>query len=546
MGGFRALRERLPDGMEFAALLIGNAAFVILFLFLLRYDNMDRRLLADWQLFFLALGGSALFFLCYWKWAGKEVQNDRKALWILLGIHFALFLVQLFVIDKNYFYSGWDVGKFRYYVADMNRGIPFQETEGALEYSIYRNNLFLFYCAYLMQKAGAFLGLWEPYVLCVCGSALSVNLACLLGQRVLSRLTRNPFILGLYTFVGSVYVILSPWILIPYSDTYGMLFAMLGIWGLVCLERPRRKWPVTIFAAVIGYLVKPTCIFPLFAAVIFFGIRYLLHWKEKKKILGLMAAVTILAWLVQAGILFWIQQDLDFEPEKGMGIPLIHYVMMGINLESWGSYNYEDFLFTSGIEDRQERIEAVKERLLQRAGSYSLQDWKQLIKNKTLNNFNDGTFAWAWEGMFFEAMLGEEGFFADLFNQTLVLPGTQEGSGVYFAHSRTVAQGIWLWILLGICFSACDLRGFRRERACMFTVLCGLMVFVMLFEGRARYLFLYAPVFLILSLSGYEALYRRLLSGLRGGRTALRNAEKGSSAGKDSLAEKIQDGQGEA
>ncbi len=39
-------------------------------------------------------------------------------------------------------------------------------------------------------------------------------------------------------------------------------------------------------------------------------------------------------------------------------------------------------------------------------------------------------------------------------------------------------------------------------------VVCGLMVFVMLFEARARYLYLYAPVFLILSLCGWESLFR--------------------------------------
>ena len=42
----------------------------------------------------------------------------------------------------------------------------------------------------------------------------------------------------------------------------------------------------------------------------------------------------------------------------------------------------------------------------------------------------------------------------------------------------------------------------------MMIVVCGLMVFVMLFEARARYLYLYASVFLILSLCGWESLFR--------------------------------------
>ena len=42
----------------------------------------------------------------------------------------------------------------------------------------------------------------------------------------------------------------------------------------------------------------------------------------------------------------------------------------------------------------------------------------------------------------------------------------------------------------------------------MMIVVCGLMAFVMLFEARARYLYLYAPVFLILSLCGWESLFR--------------------------------------
>lgn len=46
-------------------------------------------------------------------------------------------------------------------------------------------------------------------------------------------------------------------------------------------------------------------------------------------------------------------------------------------------------------------------------------------------------------------------------------------------------------------------------------VLCGLMAFVMIFEARARYLFLYSPAFLLLSLCGYEAVWEKSIALLR-------------------------------
>ncbi len=51
-----------------------------------------------------------------------------------------------------------------------------------------------------------------------------------------------------------------------------LLFGMLGTWALICLDKSCIKWPIAAFAGIIGYYVKPTCIFPLFAAYLVYEI----------------------------------------------------------------------------------------------------------------------------------------------------------------------------------------------------------------------------------------------------------------------------------
>lgn len=87
-------------------------------------------------------------------------------------------------------------------------------------YSIYPNNLLLFYVFCIIEKIGMFFSMPEPYNLCI-------YISCFLGNLISRKLTDSGVLRGCCIIVSTVLILFSPWIIIPYSDTYGMLFVML-------------------------------------------------------------------------------------------------------------------------------------------------------------------------------------------------------------------------------------------------------------------------------------------------------------------------------
>ena len=121
----------------------------------------------------------------------------------------------------------------------------------------------------------------------------------------------------------------------------------------------------------------------------------------------------------------------------------------------------------------------------------------KLVIKKNLSNYNDGTFTWAREGEFYKTV-----YPSDSRVKTAL-------RNFYFNKPeafRFLAQTIWFFTLLCICFSA-----FRKASAYSGIIslvalsLFGESIFLLLFECRARYLFLYLPLFLILAAVGLAA-----------------------------------------
>ena len=475
---------------------------------------MDNRYLMLFVLL-LFLSGGILYTFIHRKKAAEKVLKHPVLFPALL--YAVLFILQLVWVNSVYFYSGWEVVLMRNRVEWIVNGGTMQGMSIDVGYSIYPNNLLIFYILCIIEKIGKLFSMERPYNLCIYVSCLSVNLSCFLGNLIMRKLTRSSVIKCCYTLFSTVFILFSPWIIIPYTDTYGMFFAMLGMWGLLCLDHKYMKWVVVAFASFVGYYVKPTSIFPLFTAYIVYGIKYLCSVRERWKEICALILSTVVFWCVWLLIPLWIQYTYSFELLPECKITPIHYLMMGINEKTSGAYSYEDFEFSCGFPDVESREQANKEEYIRRWNAL-IRDKKlgEFIKDKALVNFNDGTFAWNGEGSFYWEEPGHDNILWDWFLNTVVPPGTWDNEGACYYLYRTVSQVFWLQMLTGILFVGFGRKDHRTQKACMSVVLCGLMAFVMIFEARARYLFLYTPVFLIFSLCGYEAVWQRFASAFFG------------------------------
>jgi len=529
--GGRSLPERIPDWLEELSVLAGVACVGAVLFTLIGCGEYPERLADNKYLMLLVLvfflGAGSLYMVSYRKVLRRKALTEdnsrakifRHPAWRLAAGYLVLYLLQLFWVNRVYFYTSWDAGLLKYRVDWVVNGGSMAELSIDVGYSIYPNNLLLFYAFCLIEKLGMLFSMAEPYNLCIYLSCLCVNLSCFLGSLILWKFTKSGVMKCCYMLISTAAILFSPWIIIPYSDTYGMLFVLLGMWGLLCVDRKYLKWVVVAFAAMIGYLVKPTCIFPLFVAYLVYGVRYLCslreHWRE--------LCVLILSTMLFAGmwqlVPLWIQHTYSFRLLPECRITYTHYLMMGINAETKGAYNFEDFQYSNHFPDVESRQQANRDEFVHRLEALIAE--KKLgnfLKDKALVNFNDGTFAWVQEGAFFAGRIEHDSVLWDWFRSWMVPPEVWESDGKYYRLYRTIMQFFWLLMLTGILFTAVDRKQYRTRKACAMIALCGLMVFVMIFEARARYLYLYSPVFLILALWGYEAVWQKAAGVIFAGR----------------------------
>lgn len=440
----------------FERIIVAGGAFCmgIVLAVVVIWGKRDGRLAHNGILMLIVVSAIMLIGVLYAFEKNEKKRLKNPLLWLILG-YALLYMLQLLWVNRVYFYTGWDVQMMRLRVEGIVNGGSMADLSSDADYSTYPNNLLLFYVFCLIEKTGMLFSMKEPYLLCIYISCLCVNLSCFLGNLIMRRLTDSSVFRGCYMVLSTVFILFSPWIIIPYSDTFGMFFVMAGMWGLICLDGKFLKWAVTVFAAVIGYSIKPTCIFPLFAGCFMYGIRYLCdlrqRWKELCVLLGCVACAGCISLLIP----IWIQHTYSFRLIPERNFTYMHYLMMGFNEETKGGYNPVDYDFSRSFPDVESREKAEKEELFRRLRE--MIEGKRLgsfLLTKALFNFNNGTFAWGDEGGFFLGYVEHDNILSDWFKEVVIPPGIWENEGKYYVLYRTVTQTIWLFILTGCVLSA--------------------------------------------------------------------------------------------
>lgn len=490
-------------------LIAGNIVFLLIFLLLLTTDEQGLRETANLKLFAISIPITLALCAGYFFLPQRREGFHKHPLLPLIAGYLFLFILQCSFVHFTYFYTGWDAGLMRQRVDAILAGQTMQDASVDVIYSINPNNLFLFYIQYLISKVGELFSLEYPYNLCIYFSCFCVSMSCFLGNLILRQRTQNGFIRLLYTLISTVYILFSPWIVIPYSDTYGMLFVTLGLWAILYLKRPVFKWPVFAFAAFIGYQIKPTCIFLLFAALILYLPDFIINLRQKWKELCVLLLSCLIFFGAGQCILPWIQHSLSFRINPELKFPPLHYIMMGLNTDSKGGFDGSDYFFTLSIPTYEKKQIEIRKEIERRWNGMTPGQKRGHFTAKLLYTYNDGTFSWAGEGAFFDITPEHNNFLFDSYLKIF------HPTGKYYVKYNESAQVVWLFLLFGILFTFLNRREQTSDKAFLMIVLCGLTVFLLLFEARARYLFLYAPAFLILSLYGYEGLFSTISARIR-------------------------------
>ena len=498
------------------ALLLSALLLAILALVLFGYAHtaywLKRVYLAP-QTVMLAIGAAVIALLCGVLMCVKG-RGLHAPKWMEILPWLALLAVQLVFCFHAYFITGWDVRG----IVDTAYALAGGEADLHIGYlSQYPNNISLVLLFAAIIRAVRLL-LGNPgldrciYVLIAFQCALNTATGFLL-RRAAQRVTGSKRLSWCIAVVYMAFIGLSPWLMIPYSDSTALIFPT-AILALYAWREDKRLgkwvWPCIGVLAGMGYMIKPQVVIIAIAIAIVETTRCLAQRKPAAWLRQTGVMTVILALLAGPGMQMLIKAA-PIEIRLGRSMNMLHYVMMGLNSETNGSYLYDDVALTYNAEDKHAQQLPVIASRLEAMGA---QGFAEHLKKKTLTNYADGTFAWSCEGEFYREWIADKDERLSPFLKSIIFTG-----GSRYNAYQTAAQCVWLALLAG-----CVLLGVRQavcrdagtdEAAVMMLCIIGITLFQTIFEARARYLFIYAPFYVLLGVHGIWQTVQAALRGLR-------------------------------
>lgn len=130
-----------------------------------------------------------------------------------------------------------------------------------------------------------------------------------------------------------------------------------------------------------------------------------------------------------------------------------------------------------------------------------------LVK-KTLVNFSDGTFSWGAEGGFYSETYADINSVVAPYLKSLVY-----NDGSRFHISSSIYQMIWIGVFISMLGCSIGRKNEKLDEiAVMMLGVIGITAFVMLFEARARYLYTFIPLYIMLAVLSLSNISRRYMN----------------------------------
>lgn len=444
-----------------------------------------------------------LFRLC----AAAAVWFDRRTAWhrglvVVVGLG-CFFAVEFLIGYAVRVLPDWDAGTIYSNAAGLATGS--MRTIDADYYSMYPNNILLTlllagYLSILHQ-----LGATDLYLGGIALNALAMTTAVFLTLVAARKMA------GTATAVFAVlpctaFIALSPWIAVPYSDTLGMVFPVLLL--LLFLQSREEKRPVHVYGlwvamglvSAVGFSIKPTVVFVLIAAaavLVFTKKNALSRSRHASVVIGCLllafgafgvGSATIKAAVAGSGTLSFDVNTNDRE------FPITHFLKMGA--VGFGGFNGPDVVETKSINSVEGRFQNGLDVYRERVSAMGPWGYLAFLDTKGETILGDGTFFTWGEGMARQPV--------ELMARDPLSKAVQDYfyyEGPHFAFLRAFWQSLWFATLLLVA-APLLIRGrslVQPAAVVMRLALFALLLFLLLFEGRSRYLYMYVPFFILLA-----------------------------------------------
>ena len=501
---------------------------------------------------------------------------QKRIPWFFAVFAVGLYFLSDYICREIAFRIPWDVMVVRGAALELAKG----KKLGNMSYfSMYTNNIPITYILWkMLEWIKEFHFKYNQEYIWLRANCVMMSAAVYFSAMTTWKVTKN---LGaaILTFLSGVALIgLSGWKIAPYTDTYGMLPTVLCIYFYVSFKQGKKiAWRIvclvaTAFFGVLAWFIKPNLaivLIAVFCAELIHSLSDLKkYWKEI-----LIFAVCILACLV--GFTAYkksLPKKMGLELTENVEAGLAEFFYMGLNEERTGCYNDADLTVYGEFENapRSEREKEVFNRAMKRLEEKGVAGGIGFALRKLTMTFNEGTFGWTNE-------VEIESHYLPIVSDNSKMMDYLRSfywNGPRRPKFATFAQGAWLLVLLGIPWTAiaflpvaaalisdrkdilqkekalqAELRKhmankeisenetadseaqknfeneLKRKRdiegtSLLAFLICfvGIVLYQLLFEARARYLFAFLPVIISMSIIGMwevsflaSAAYKKLL-----------------------------------
>lgn len=431
---------------------------------------------------------------------------DKKEFFIIPIIFIILFIFQIIILENIYFETGWDVLQILYTANNYAETGIFQNNNYYIKYpyfDVYQNNVFLASIFGIIIKIAMFFNFSQANKILSIISIILVDIAGIVMVKTIGNFTNRKSLKVISAVLYAVFIGMSPWFLIPYSDTFSIVFPISVLYNYTKKDKKMYNYLLIGLFSYLGYIIKPTSLIILIAIIILELYKTFFRSKNQIKTLIKNTSSLLFGILIVVILNMGLQNIIDYKVDKNYKFSLYHYLMMGMNTKTTGSYSSSDVLNSLSINTYNERLEYNKQVFLQRFKELSVVDHFKFYGKKILLNYNDGTFSWGKEGFFYMVRNRNKHHLAitlkDFFYNT---------GDLYFVFS-SIMQTLWIFIISATLVGAL-LKKFDHKNSVIYLSIIGLTLFTLIFEARARYLYSYSTFFIILAVLGIEVLYKKI------------------------------------
>lgn len=429
----------------------------------------------------------------FWKLYQKFLINKKYGPGILFCIFIMIQIIFacLFVVKPS-----WDFGTvFNIVLEDLQNG-------SSMFSSIYMNqvkiNLGIALLLKIVFTPFVILGINHYVIIGILLNIIFINIGLYYLYKLITLITDKK-ISSLCLLLTLMFTPFISYVPIFYTDTLSLPFAIIGIYYIYhYFYTSQRKNIDLVFSGLsigIGTIIKPTVLIVYIAIIIWLIVR-----EKKDSVRDTIKRMAILSiFLVIPILLFnsYISRNLDEKMLNHYQVPKTHWIMMG--LKNYGGFNSEDPDFTVSFPNEEKKKEAnirvIKERL------------KNYIEENKLIEFYTNKLTYTWgDGTFYAPVkLSREPKYNTIVSEYIY--------GMKKDCFYSFAQAEWL-IMLTLIVIGIIVRPYLtyRQRDLQLLSListAGILLFLLIWETRSRYLVNLLPVILISSYIGIVGLYNK-------------------------------------